>query len=106
MEPSSPPPPPPVLPGAVAAGASGKAVTILVLAIVGLVCCPLTAPVAWLMGHLELRAIRAGQAPAANQGLAQIGMVLGIIGSALFALGLLWIFAFGGLAALGVLLNQ
>jgi hypothetical protein len=77
-----------------------------VLAIVGLVCCPLTAPIAWVMGQQEIKAIRRGAAPAANHSLAQIGMVLGIIGSLLFAFGLLWVFAFGGLAALSVLFSQ
>lgn len=76
------------------------------LAIAGLVCCPLTAPIAWVMGQGELKAIQRGAAPVANQSLAQIGMVLGIVGTVLLAFGLLWIFAFGGLAAMGVLLNR
>ena len=119
--PSAPAPPPPELGGGADAGAAapaggtsgggpggatGRAITVLVLAIVGLVCCPLTAPIAWVMGQSELGAVRRGAAPAANESLAQIGMVLGILGTVLFGFFLLWIFAFGGLAALGVLLNQ
>lgn len=97
---------PPPHPAPAAAGASGKAIAILVLAIVGLVCCPATAPVAWVMGQQEIRAVQRGEAPAANYSLAQIGMVLGILGTVMLAFGLLWIFAFGGLAALSVLLNR
>jgi hypothetical protein len=97
-------PPPPPAPAA--AGATGRAITILVLAIVGLVCCPLTAPVAWVMGRQEVKAVQRGEAPAANHSLAQIGMVLGIIGTVMLAFGLLWLFALGGMAALSVLLNR
>ena len=89
-----------------AGGTTGTATTVLVLAIVGLLCCPATSPVAWLLGARELAAIRRGESPAANQAPAQIGLVLGILGTALFAFLLLWIFAFGGLAALSILLNQ
>jgi hypothetical protein len=99
MQPASTAPP-------AAPPASGRAIAILVLAIVGLLCCPLTAPVAWVMGQMELKAIAAGAAPQADQSLAQIGMVLGILGTVLLAFGLLWIFLFGGLAALNVFLNR
>src|SRR5687768_15122966 len=107
--PSAPSPPPPIYGGGAAggavgaatgSGATGKAIAILVLAIVGLVCCPVTAPIAWVMGQSELAAVRRGAAPAANEALAQIGMVLGILGTVLFVFVLLWVFAFGGLAAL------
>jgi hypothetical protein len=97
---------PPPLPASAAAGATGKAITIVVLGIVGLVCCPLTGPVAWVMGAQEIKAVQRSEAPAANQSLAQIGMVLGILGTVMLAFGLLWVFAFGGLAALSVLLDQ
>ena len=100
-------PPPPV--GPPAAGgtpATGRAITILVLGILGLLCCNLLSPVAWVMGHGELRDIRAGQAPPQDYSLAQIGMVLGILGSLLLAFALLWLFALGGMATLGVLLDR
>ena len=97
--PAAPPPPP-------GGSATGRATTVLVLAIIGLLCCPVTSPLAWWMGAQELKAIRRGESPQANQAAAQIGMILGILGTALFAFFLLWIFAFGGLAALSILLNQ
>jgi len=73
---------------------------ILVLGILGIVCCGLLAPVAWFMGSAELKSIRAGAAPAAGEGLAKAGMILGIIGSVLLILSLLWIFFAGGMAIL------
>ena len=105
-EPPSYPPPAPPPPGGAGGPASGRATTVLVLAIIGLLCCPMTSPVAWWMGAQELKAIRRGESAAANQAAAQIGMILGILGSALLAFFLLWICAFGGLAALSILLNQ
>ncbi|HET9768711.1 MAG TPA: DUF4190 domain-containing protein [Thermoanaerobaculia bacterium] len=119
--PSAPPPPPDYAgggtvatggaggapPGATPPGAAtSKGIAILVLGIVGLACCQLTAPIAWVLGHQELKAIQAGMAPPANYALAQIGMVLGVLGTVLLAFGLLWVFAFGGLAVMSVLLNQ
>jgi hypothetical protein len=111
--PTSSDPPPPAYGGgptgvgaASASGATGKAIVILVLGIFGVVCCPVTAPIAWVLGQSELAAVRRGAAPAANEALAQIGMVLGILGTVLFVFFLLWIFAFGGLAALSVLLHS
>lgn len=89
-----------------AGGATGKAIVILVLGIFGVVCCPVTAPVAWVLGQSELAAVRRGAAPAANEALAQIGMVLGILGTILFVFFLLWFFVFGGLAMLSVLLHS
>jgi hypothetical protein len=50
------------------------------------------------MGNRELEAIRSGLAPAANQGLATAGKILGIIGTILFALGIVWMIFFGGMA--------
>jgi hypothetical protein len=85
---------------------TGRATTILVLSIVGLLCCPMTSPVAWWLGVQELGAIRRGDSPPANQAAAQIGMILGILGTGLLAFLLLWVFAFGGLAALSILLNR
>jgi hypothetical protein len=85
--------------------ATGRAITILVLAIVGLLCCPVTAPIAWAMGQSELKAVRRGAAPAANEALAQIGMILGILGTILFVFFLVWVFGIGGLAVLSSLLQ-
>ena len=96
----------PSAPAAAAPGASGRAITILVLGIVGLLCCNLTAPVAWVLGRQELRDINLGAAPAQDQSFAQIGMVLGMVGTVLLVFALLWMFAFGGLAMMSMLLQN
>jgi len=92
------PPPPPAPPAP--ASASNQAITALVLGILGLVCCSILAPVAWYLGHNEGRAIREGRSPAAGEGMAMAGKILGIIGTILMIFGLLWLLFFGGMAVL------
>ncbi len=100
--------PPPASP--VSASASREAVTALVLGILGVVCCGFVAPVAWYLGQNELRAIRDGRASAAGEGMAMAGKILGMIGTALLAVGLLvgllWTLFFGGMAALQGFTNR
>ena len=88
--------------GAVPAS-NNRPTIVLVLGILGIVCCGLLAPVAWFMGSAELKSIRSGSSPAAGEGLAKAGMILGIIGSVLLILSLLWIFFAGGMAILQTL---
>lgn len=78
--------------------ASRQAITVLVLGVLGLVCCQLLAPIAWYMGAQEQKAIREGRSPIAGEVVAKIGWILGIIGTILMLFWLLWIFLFGGLA--------
>ncbi len=80
---------------------SSQAITALVLGILGLVCCPLLAPIAWYLGNQEVKAIREGRSPAPGEGLAKAGSILGIIGTILLALWIVWIFFLGGMAILG-----
>ena len=77
---------------------SSKGTISLVLGIIGIVCCGLLGPVAWILGKQELNAIAAGQSPASGEGVAKAGMILGIIATVLLAFGLLWILFFGGMA--------
>ena len=86
--------------------AKGSATLILVLGIVGLLCCGLLGPVVWFMGKQELQGIAEGRIAAANEGTAKAGMILGIIGTCFLVFGLLWIFFLGGLGILGALLEQ
>jgi hypothetical protein len=76
---------------------SNRATTALILGIVGIVCCQLCGPFAWWMGKQELEAVRAGLSPAANEGMAKAGMILGIVGTVLLGLTFIWML-FGGLA--------
>jgi hypothetical protein len=99
LEPGSPPPPP-IQPGGTStgAGASSQALTALIIGILGFVsCCFLLSPVAWYLGNQELHSIREGRSPAAGEPLANIGRILGIVGTVLLGFAVLWMFL-GGFA--------
>ena len=82
----------PIPPSAVIPGkASSRAVTALVLGILGLTCCGIMAPIAWMLGSTELKDIRAGLASSEGKGYATAGKILGIIGTVLLILGMLWV---------------
>jgi len=104
----SPPPPPPsyeYLPPQ--QSASTNAIVSLVLGILGVVCCSLMAPIAWYpIGNQEVKAIQAGSSPAAGDGLARAGMILGIVGVVVFGLQLIWIFFMGGMVMLSAFADQ
>lgn len=84
---------------------STQAITALVLGILGIVCCGLLAPIAWYLGSQEQKAIREGRSPAAGEGLAKAAVILGMIGTILLVLGILWIFFMGGMAILQGIAN-
>ncbi|HEV2852456.1 MAG TPA: DUF4190 domain-containing protein [Thermoanaerobaculia bacterium] len=86
--------------------ASTQAITSLILGILGIFCCGLLAPVAWYLGNQELKAIREGRSSLAGEGLAKAGSILGIIGSILLVLSILWIFFMGGMAVLQGMANR
>jgi len=69
--------------------ASGKSVTAMILGIVGIVLCQPVGIAAWIIGHQERKEIAAGKSPAAGQGMATAGWIMGIIGTAMLVLGLL-----------------
>jgi hypothetical protein len=86
--------------------ASTQAITSLILGILGIFCCGLLAPVAWYLGNQELKAIREGRSALAGEGMAKAGSILGIIGSILLVLSILWIFFMGGMAVLQGMANR
>jgi hypothetical protein len=86
-----------------ASSGSSKATTALVLGILGFLCCQLCAPFAWYIGKKEVQAIKDGTSPAAGQGTAMAGMILGIIGTIFLVLAVIWIFFAGGLAILSAM---
>ncbi len=55
--------------------------TILALGVIGVACCNICSPIAWVMGQGDLKQIREGQMDPTGRGLTQAGMVLGIIGT-------------------------
>ena len=78
-----------------------KAVTALVLSILGILCCGPLSVIAWVLANTERKAIREGRRPQDGDTLATIALILGIIGTIFLAFGLVWIFFMGGLAILG-----
>jgi hypothetical protein len=65
-----------------------NATTALVLGIVGVICCALTAPFAWVMGKKAMDEIDASGGRVGGRGNAQAGYVLGIVGTILLVLGI------------------
>lgn len=79
-----------------------QAVTSMVLGILGLVCCGLASPFAIWLGRKSVREIDASGGRWGARGQAQAGFIMGIIGTALWVLGVLFyvvLFVFGILAA-------
>jgi hypothetical protein len=82
---SSPPPPP---------GQYGvpqphpQGTTVLVLGILGVAICGVLAPVAWIMGSNALREIDRNPTAYSNRATVQAGRILGIVGTALWILGI------------------
>lgn len=92
------PPPPHVQ------GASGRAIASLILGILSLLCMGFVSGVpAIILGSMELRAIKAGQAPHAGESVAKVGYILGIIGTVLTCLAVVAAVALG---LLGFTLSQ
>lgn len=87
---------------------SSQAITALVIGLIGIMTCcgTVLSPVAWYLGSQEQKAIREGRSPAAGESLAKIAVVLGIVGTAVLALLILWIFLMGGLAVISGVLNR
>ena len=92
-------PEPPAVP--TGTGASTQALTALIVGILGIVsCCYLLSPVAWYIGSQEIKAIREGRSPAEGEVLANVGRILGIVGTVLMVLSVVWLVFMGGLAVL------
>lgn len=73
---------------------ASQATTILVLGILGLVCCGPLGIVAWVMGNNEIQAIDAGRRDPANRGTANAGRIVGIVATVLLAIGIVWLVLF------------
>jgi len=85
---------------------SSQATTALVLGILGVVVCGILAPIAWSMGTKELEAIDGGRRPPQNRGTANAGRILGIVGTVLLAIGIIFIvLAFVGVFSLSLIDN-
>lgn len=68
-----------------------KALWSMILGILGLVCCWLVTSIpAIVLGHMAKQEIAASGGRQGGQGMAQAGFIMGIIGTALGVLGLIW----------------
>jgi hypothetical protein len=80
---------------------SSQAIAALVVSLLGvLTCCGVLSPVGWFLGVQERKAIREGRSPAAGDSLALVAIVLGIVGTVMLLLGLLWVLFWGGLVVI------
>lgn len=78
-----------------------QAVVSLVLSILGLVFCGVLSPVGWYYGRKELEGIREGRRDPSKADLANAGKIVGIIGTVILALGLLFVLGIVVLAIIG-----
>ena len=94
----APPPPPPYQPPPAGGALVGvgqvqnqKALFSLILGIVSLICCGFVAGVpAAILGNMAKKEIEASGGAQSGAGMAQAGFILGIIGTALSAIGLIF----------------
>jgi len=69
--------------GPVVPVAPHRGTLILVLGILGLVCCFICGIIAWVMGNNDLKEIDAGRMDPTGRGLTQAGKICGMIGTIL-----------------------
>ena len=67
-----------------------KSTTALVLGILGVVCCSIAAPFAWSIGKKTVAEIDASGGQLGGRSQAQAGYILGIVGTVLLILGILF----------------
>ncbi len=65
-----------------------RGVLILVLGILGIVCCFICGIIAWVMGNNDLREIDAGRMDPSGRGLTQAGKICGMVGTILAIVGI------------------
>lgn len=69
-------------------GTPHRGTTVLVLGILGVTCCFICAPIAWIMGNNDMKAINNGTMDPTGKTQTQVGMILGIIGTILGGCGI------------------
>jgi hypothetical protein len=62
-------------------------------------------PVAWYLGQDEIKDIRSGRVVASETN-AKVGMILGMVGTGLLVIDIMWGFFFGGLAMVAEMLGN
>ncbi|KPJ62197.1 hypothetical protein AMK68_05195 [candidate division KD3-62 bacterium DG_56] len=71
-----------------------RATTILVLGILGILCCAIVGIVAWVMGNNDLREMEAGRMDPAGRDMTNIGRILGMVAVGLWILWIILAFGF------------
>ena len=82
---------PPPSPHSPAAGDRTNAGTALAVSILGLVLCGVLAPVGMVMGRNELQRLDDGRGDPGARGMAQAAWIIGLIGTIILALGVLFL---------------
>jgi len=77
-----------------------RGTTILVLGILGIVCCFICGIIAWVMGNNDLKEIDAGIMDPEGRGLTQAGKICGMVSVGLQILGFIIWFAVVGISIL------
>ena len=88
------PPPPAAVPPQPPAGAvkAHRGTAVLVLGILGLVCCAILGIVAWVMGNNDLKEMAAGTMDRSGEGLTKAGKICGMIAVILWIVGVvIWV---------------
>jgi len=76
--------------------------TILILGICGLVLCQVLGPFAWSMGNKALREIDASGGQVGGRDTVNVGRILGMVGTALLVLGILFVVVFFVILGIGL----
>ena len=100
---NQPPIPPPGggnLPPMSGGGGQVNATLLLVLGILGIICCGFLAPVTWVMSNSAMATLNAGGGQESDRTMVNIARILGIVGTVLLVISILWLVLGGGLAAL------
>ena len=76
---------------------------VLILGIAGIICLPILAPIAWIMGNNGMALLNSGQGDETQRGNVNAGRICGIIGTVLMIVGAVVGMLFGGaiMAAVG-----
>jgi uncharacterized membrane protein YjgN (DUF898 family) len=81
-------------------GGQVNATMLLVMGILGIVCCGFIAPFAWVKSNSAIATLNAGGGQESDRSMVNVARILGIIGTVLLILSLLWVVLGGGLAAM------
>lgn len=88
------------MPPTPASGGQVNATLLVVMGVLGVACCTFLAPVTWVMSNSALKTLDAGGGNPSDRSTVNIARILGIIGTVILVLSLLWLLFFGGMAAM------